>query len=79
MSYFNPDDVFLVKTIFEHCDIIFSCRKYICLFSGASVLASAVKKDSELPVVEVFVSENMRNYVEKEKGYNFKNLIYKFV
>lgn len=31
------------KDIFNYCDLIFSCKKFICLWSGGSVLASIIK------------------------------------
>ena len=31
------------KDIFNYCDLIFSCKKLICLWSGSSVLSSAIK------------------------------------
>lgn len=33
---------FQISSIFEHCDVIYSCKNYVSLHSGASVLASAV-------------------------------------
>ena len=51
--------------IFEHCDIIFSANKYICLFSGNSVLSSAINKNNTIVITKHINSH-----------YYFKNLKY---
>jgi len=79
VNYVSDENATIVDSIFEHCDIIHSCKKYVCLFSGACVLASAIKGVSALPEVEVYIKGDMRNFLENENGYNFKNLTYKFV
>lgn len=55
--------------IFEHCDIIFSVKKYICLFSGNSVLSSAINKNNTIVITKHI---NLQN----SKFYYFKNLKY---
>jgi len=48
----TPDfqtDQIIVKDIYHYCDIIYSCRAYISLLSGGSVLASALKQNNPTP------------------------------
>ena len=40
-----------IDNIYELCDVIASCRKYICGFSGTACLASAIKKDDIAPKI----------------------------
>jgi hypothetical protein len=47
-------EVIEVQSIFDYCDMIYSCSVYGCLFSGNSVLASAIKQESLSPVVHCF-------------------------
>ena len=47
-------DTYTVQSIFHMCDIIYSCKIFLCLFSGASVLASAIKQDTDRPHIHVF-------------------------
>jgi hypothetical protein len=45
------DDILHVNSIYEYCDIIASCKVFLCLFSGSSVLASAIKQDNPFPKI----------------------------
>jgi hypothetical protein len=47
-------DTHIINNIFEYCDSIYSCYGFICLFSGASVLASAIKQNENQPLIYVF-------------------------
>jgi len=40
----KKNETFLFKDIYEYIDILYSCKKFICLFSGSSVLVSAIKR-----------------------------------
>jgi hypothetical protein len=68
-NLFN-DDVLIVNNIFEYCDYIKSCKIFVCLFSGCSVLASAIKKDEKYPVIYSFPPEKQ----PRGSVYDFKNL-----
>jgi len=68
-----------INTIFEHCDIIFSCNKYVCLYSGASVLAAAIKRDSPLPEITAYVRKEKESILRNRNTYNFKNISYKII
>lgn len=37
-------DMIFVKDLFHYSDLINSCKKYVCLFTGGMVLASALQK-----------------------------------
>jgi hypothetical protein len=45
ISFFNKLNITEITTenIFQYADLIFSCKKFICLWSGGSVLSSAIK------------------------------------
>jgi hypothetical protein len=58
-----------MNDIFEHCDIIFSAKKYICLFSGNSVLSAAIGKKN------TFVLTNF-DLQQLSKSFYFNNLEY---
>ena len=44
-NFFNELNVEFITTqdIFHYTDLIFSCKKFICLWSGSSVVSSTVK------------------------------------
>lgn len=83
---FNIDTVqytnefsYKVRDIYEHCDIIHSCKSYTTLHSGGSVLASAIKGDTGTQDVIVYIKEQSRRGFEVDKLYNFSNLTYIFI
>jgi hypothetical protein len=57
-------------SIFDYCDLIASCYGLVTVYSGASVLASALKQDAGVP--NVFVIKHSRD----GGGYVFDNLTY---
>jgi hypothetical protein len=69
--YFSHD-TYTVQSIFHMCDIIFSCKIFLCLFSGASNLASAIRQDSESPEIYVFHDAKY----DHPTFYKYKNAIY---
>jgi len=48
-TFFDEYDVINIDNIYELCDVIASCSKYVCGFSGTACLASAIKKDNIEP------------------------------
>jgi hypothetical protein len=42
---------YMIRTIYEYCDAIASCKAFICLHSGGSVLAAAIKQDLPYPTI----------------------------
>jgi hypothetical protein len=69
VNLFN-DEIIEINNIFEYCDIISSCKVFVSLFSGCSVLSSAIKQDKEYPIVYTF------HHTPMQKGviYYFNNI-----
>jgi hypothetical protein len=49
-----------IKTIQEYCDLLYSCKIFVCGQSGSAVLASAVKQDNDSP--EIFSFWDLEKY-----------------
>lgn len=45
---YNHMNLMKINNIFHYCDLIFSCKKFICLYSGSSVLASCIRNKKTL-------------------------------
>ena len=70
-SYFSHD-TYTIKSIYDLCDAIYSCKVFLCLFSGSSVLASAIKQDAISPDIYCFHHSNFTN----NPIYKFNNIKY---
>lgn len=46
--------VYEIENIKHFCDVLFSCKVFVCGFSGGSVLASAIKQDNPTPEIYSF-------------------------
>ena len=68
--YFNHSK-YEIKSIFDMCDAIYSCKVFVCFFSGSSVLASAIKQDRSYPEVYSFGAPHGDTIF-----YQFKNITY---
>lgn len=44
-----------IENIFNYCDILYSCSVFLTVFSGASILMSAIKRDNNTPYVKCWV------------------------
>jgi hypothetical protein len=53
--------VYEIENIRHFCDLLFSCKVFVCGFSGGSVLASTIKQDRPTPVVYSFYSTVSHN------------------
>ena len=62
-------DTYIIKSIYDLCDAIYSCKVFLCLRSGASVLASAIKGDGSSPEIYTFHDPWYNNQI----SYTFKN------
>lgn len=52
-----------IANIYDLCDAIYSCKAFICLFSGNSVLSSAVKRDRLTPhIISVTPNSHRSNW-----------------
>lgn len=70
---FNTESI-EINSIFDYCDLIYSCKAFICLYSGCSVLASAIKQESQTPAIHCFHHSMLHT-----KGlYIFDNITYQF-
>ncbi len=76
IKYVDSNNIYFVNDIFHHCDIIASCKRYITLFSGSSVLASAIISKTNNRNTEVILDNNYVHRVFNEKLYYFDNLKY---
>ena len=48
IEHFSGENKIKIKNIFEYCDVIHSCKKFICLYSGGGSLASCVREEGTL-------------------------------
>lgn len=64
--------VYFTSSLFDYADTIFSAKKFICLYSGGSVLASAIKRWNPSLDVECFVPP-----IARHGEYLFSNVRYR--
>ena len=67
---FNTNTI-QVNDIFEYCDIIYSCKVFVCLHSGSSVLASAIKQDNILPEIYCCHYRSLKCFIFNNINYVF--------
>ena len=60
-----------IDDIFQYCDIIYSCKAYVSLLSGGSVLASAIKQYNSTPDIHCI-------HHSYPKAFRFDNATYHF-
>jgi hypothetical protein len=65
-------EIYTINTIFDMCDALYSCKAFIGLFSGSSVLAAALKQYSQSPELHIFKP----SIIGPPPFYQFKNVIY---
>ena len=63
---------YILNSIYEYCDLLHSCKAFICGYSGSSVLASAIKQDASNPEIYCFTNTDPEKYFI----YKFKNINY---
>lgn len=66
---------YTIATIYDLCDAIYSCKAFICLFSGSSVLSAAIKQDRPTPdIISITPNPHKSNWKFENVEYNiFKN------
>jgi hypothetical protein len=64
-------DMIEVDDIYHYCDIIFSCKAFICTFSGSAVLASAIKNNRSTPEIYCFHNKTEHIYIFDNIQYSF--------
>jgi hypothetical protein len=62
---------YVIQTIYDMCDAIYSCKVFLTVFSGAAVLASALKQDNPTPLIY-----SIHPPEQTSIGYKFHNEIY---
>lgn len=72
-DFYNHFKIEFIKTIdiFHYCDLIYSSKKFICVWSGSSVLASAIKNyfKKNLEVVCFNSHKNILDWGISNKSY----------
>jgi hypothetical protein len=63
-------ETYTIRSIYDLCDAIYSCKVFVCLLSGAAALASAIKQESEYPKIYVYRSTS------NDKGFKWSNQIF---
>lgn len=64
--------VYEIENMKHYCDLLYSCKVFVCGFSGGSVLASAIKQDNRTPEVYSFYSTAPHN----QYLFKFENIHY---
>lgn len=64
-------DIIEVNSIYEYCDILYSCGVYVTLFSGGAVLASTVKNVRMTPEIHCFNHYPHQGFVFNNAHYYF--------
>jgi hypothetical protein len=63
---------YILYSIYEYCDLLNSCKAFICGDSGSAVLASTIKQDNSTPEIYSFSGRDISNFFI----YKFKNVKY---
>lgn len=65
------------NSLYELADYINSCAVFITGFSGSSVLASSIKKDSSYPIIHSIIPKQFHaEFFNKQAPFIFPNIIY---
>jgi len=71
----NKYETITVNSIFEYCDVIKSCNKFVCLMSGGHSLAQAIRKNNTFCILKdnlfkehfdrgLFLNQKLVNYIK---------------
>jgi len=69
-------DFVVIKDIYHYCDLIYRSRKFVCLFSGSSVLASALQMYGSLKVECLVVDHPKTRSMLAQDLFFFNNIKY---
>lgn len=61
----------VIDNIFQYCDIIYSCKAYVSLLSGGSVLASTIKQHNITPDIHCFHHSHCNLFTFNNATYHF--------
>ena len=64
-------ETYTIRSLYDLCDAIYSCKVYVCTFSGSSVLSSAIRGDSETPLIY-----SVGPSPDDRVGFRYKNISY---
>jgi len=70
----ESDDKLKVNDIFHYCDIIKSCKEFVCLYSGSSVLSSAIREQGITCLYPE--NQNYKKDINNGMSYLFPNVKY---
>lgn len=65
-----------IKDIFHLCDVIASCKKYVCLNSGGHSLASALKRNKDIDVDCIVTHTPIFESMYVRKNFFYPNINY---
>ena len=65
---FPNNEIYNTKGIFEYIDILYSCKNFKCIYSGGSVLSSAISRFKSNLNVDCFMPDYFG-----EGGFNYKS------
>lgn len=75
----QSDNGYVCKDIFDYCDVLHSCKKLLCLMSGAAVIESALQRFRQFDV-ECFLCDNYKTRnSEIQDHYMFPNIKYTWI
>lgn len=69
-------DELQIGTIFDYVNAIYSCKELITIYSGAAVLASAIKQISCSPEITTFITSRNLNHEKENVNFIFDNVNY---
>lgn len=67
-------DKYIINSIFDYCDAIFSCKIYISPQSGNSCLASSIKKKRQFPIIYMITPERHRDSYIQGEYHDYNNI-----
>lgn len=77
ISTLKEDQKYEVNSIYDLCDVIYSCSVFVTGISGSMVLASAIKQDKESPIIHSIMPDRFHEkYRQNNLFYTFPNIIY---
>ena len=67
---------YVIHNIFDYCDAIYSCKKFVCLFAGGNALASALQRTKKIDVDCLIVDCPKTQSALKQDLFFFDNINY---
>jgi hypothetical protein len=73
------DKVIHINDIFQYCDIIYSCKKYVCLNSGGNSLAAGLTKYRDLDIDCIMIDSEQTRGMEVRRHFFYDCINYIWV